>query len=144
MQEASDLDFCGLMLWIDRRQFPDAVEAWDGNWLCFRARMEADGATVRCDGPFLMTTDIARFRDQLHAMNQTLEGEASLKPLEPALAVVLRMQGRGQIEGVVEITPDHMSQRHRFVVEADQSYLPPLIASCDAILARFPVVGSED
>lgn len=137
-----DLQFFGFSLWIDRRQFPDARDYWDGNWLMVRARMQASLAVVRCEGPILMTADIARFRNELVAMADTLAGDATLKPLEPGLSIVLTMQDGGHMLCVIEMTPDHLSQYHRFKVEADQSYLPALIASCDAILSRFPVVNT--
>ena len=85
MLDEPALNFCGLSLWIDQRQFPDALDFWDGNWLMARARMEAIGARVECKWPILMTTDIMQFRDQLSAMAVSLAGEATLKSLEPGL-----------------------------------------------------------
>jgi hypothetical protein len=38
----------------------------------------------------------------------------------------------------VKITPDHMTQEHRFQFELDQSYLPAVVEQCRAILARYP------
>jgi len=139
-----DLRFCGLSLYVDRRQFPDASDYWDGNWLMIRVRMETLGALVECAGPILMTADIERFRDQLKAMADTLAGEATLAGLEPELNMTLKMKQRGHVVGVVEITPDHLNQQHRFQVEADQSYLPALILSCNTILSRFPVINTSE
>ena len=144
MQSEPDLQFCGFSLWVDQRQFPDASDYWDGNWLMVRAKMEASGARVECDGPILMTADIKGFRDQLAAMVDALAGEATLTGLEPELNMVLRMQKLGQIEVVIEITPEHLTQHHRFTLEADQSYLPALVRSCDTILNRFPVINTEE
>jgi hypothetical protein len=139
MTNDPDLCFLGLSLWIDGRQFPDADDYWDGNWLVVRARMETNGARVECDGPLLMTADIGRFRNQLAVMAKTLKGEAALQPLEPDLKVVLKMQSRGQVEATVEITPDHMTEQHSFTLDADQTYLSALVDSCDAILTRYPI-----
>ena len=108
-----------------------------------RASMEARGALIKCDGAILTTMDIKQFRDQLAAMVETLQGEASLEPLEPELKMVFKMQSRGHLEATVEITPDHLTQHHRFVVDADQSYLPALVASCDDILTRFPIKKTD-
>lgn len=140
MSDEPDLHFCGFSLWIDRRQFPAALDFWDGNRLMVRARMEASGANVECEGPILMTEDIKEFHDQLTAMAASLAGEATLKGLEPEINVVLTMQKLGQVEAVIEITADHIHQHHRFIVEADQSYLPGLIRSCDTMLRKFPVI----
>ena len=139
-----DLHFCGFSLWVDNRQFPEARDYWDSNWLSIRARMEASGARVECSGPILMTTDIQKFRRQLATLVDTLTGEATLKALEPELNVVLRMRTLGHIEGTIEITADHLNQRHQFTVKADQTYLPELVRSCDAILERFPVINTDN
>ncbi len=108
-----------------------------------RARMDVNGAHVECGGPILMTADIKEFRDQLAAMASSLAGEATLKGLEPNINVVLTMQKLGHVEAVIEITADHINQYHRFIVEGDQSYLPALLRSCDAILCKFPVIGTR-
>ena len=133
-----------MSLWVDGRQFPDTSDYWDGNWLMIRVRMEARGAKVECAGAVLMTADIERFRDQLSAMADTLTGEATLAGLEPELSVILKIQQRGHIDGLVEITPDQLNQQHRFQVETDQSYLPALIQSCNSILSRFPVINTSE
>jgi len=57
--------------------------------------------------------------------------------------MALTMRGMGHVEAAIEITADHINQHHRFHVDADQSYLPGLIRSCDPILSKFPVVGKE-
>ena len=141
MNDEPDLSFCGLSVWVEDREFPDASDYWDGNWLVIRAKMKASGASVESGGPILMTTDVERFRDDLVVMASTLAGKAILTGLEPGINMTLEMCGRGHVEGVIEITPDHLNQQHRFKVEADQSYLPALVSSCDAILSRFPVTN---
>jgi hypothetical protein len=143
MKDDPDLRFLGFSLWIDSRQFPDVTDYWDNNWLMIRARMEAQGTLIKCDGAILTTMDIKQFRDQLAAMVETLEGEARLEPLEPELKAVFKIQRWGQLEATIEITPDHLTQHHSFFVDADQSYLPALVSSCDDILTRFPINNNE-
>ena len=142
MDTEPDLSFFGLSLWVKDREFPDASDYWDGNWLVIRAKMKASGASVECGGPILMTADVERFRDDVAKMVSTLAGEATLTGLEPGINMILKMRGRGHVEGVIEITPDHLNQHHCFKVEADQSHLPALVSSCDAILSRFPVTNA--
>lgn len=138
-----DLKLLGLSVWVDGRQFPGKSDYYDGNWLNVRARMEAPGAAVKCAGSILMASDFQRFRDELGAMDSQLAGEATLSSYEPNLKLTLTIDARGHMQGEVEITPDHMSQFHRFSIDLDQSYLSDLIASCDAILARYPAVGVD-
>jgi hypothetical protein len=123
---------------------PDASDYWDGNWLTVRATMHVGQSSVITEGPILMTTDFDRFRSELEKMHETLGGEASLSGYEPNLKVTLRASSLGQISGEVEITPDQLSEFHRFDIGFDQSYLPPLITACEAIVERFPVIGEPD
>ena len=43
----------------------------------------------------------------------------------------------------VDITPDHLQQRHVFHFEIDQSYLPGLIRQCDRIVRDHPPRGAR-
>jgi hypothetical protein len=61
--------------------------------------------------------------------------------MEPELAVSLTAERLGHITMVVDITSDHLSQAHRFTFPLDQSYLPPVIDSCRAILQQYPIKG---
>ena len=142
MDTEPDIRLRGFSLWADGREFPNATDFWDSNWLIIRAEMRASGAYVERSGPILTTADIEQFRDDLLQMVDTLTGEAALTGMEPGLRLHLKMQKLGRIEAVVEITPDHLTQQHSFEVEADQSFLPGLVASCEAILKRFPVINA--
>jgi hypothetical protein len=64
--------------------------------------------------------------------------------MEPALSVTLKSGSLGHITMEMSITPDHMSQRHWFQFEIDQSYLPPLVKQCQSIFAAYPIKGSRD
>jgi len=61
--------------------------------------------------------------------------------MEPELAVTLTAKGLEHLTMVVAITPDHLSQAHRFTFTLDQSYLPPVMDSCRTILRQYPVKG---
>ena len=139
-----DLKLDGLSLWVRRRAIPDASDYWDGNWLTVRATMQVGQSSVTTEGSILMTTDFERFRSELSRMHETLRGQASLSGYEPNLKVALRAGSLGQIGGQVEITPDQLSESHRFDFGFDQTYLPRLIAACEAILERFPVIGQPE
>lgn len=104
--------------------------------------MRGKGSSVTTQGAILMTTDFQRFRDQLAAMYATLAGEASLSGYEPNLRLVLTAHPGGAVSGEIEITADHLAESHRFEIGIDQSYLPAIVASCDGILERFPLIGN--
>lgn len=141
MPSEPDLQIGGLSLWVERRQYPDSSDYWDGNWLVVRVLMEAPGASVRCQGPILMTADFARFRDELAAAYERIAGEATLEGLEPDLRVVLKVDRLGRMAADVELNPDQGKQIHRFSLELDQSYIPPVLQSCERLLQLYPVVG---
>lgn len=61
--------------------------------------------------------------------------------IEPNLNVSLESEKRGHITMKVDITPDNLTQEHKFIFEIDQSYLPALIEECHKVLERWPIVG---
>jgi hypothetical protein len=101
----------------------------------------APGASVWVTGPILHVSEIAHFLRGVEAMNTSLQGEATLPCMEPEFAVTLTAQELGHITMVVAITPDHLSQPHRFTFTIDQSYLPQVIDSCRTLLRQYPVKG---
>jgi hypothetical protein len=134
-----DLKLAGFQVWVHGYEFPDAEDAWDGNWLRATAHCGASGASVEVRGAFLDTVAVARFRAGMAAMYGTLDGAAALGTDEPTLDVRLTATVHGHIHMHVEITPDHLHQAHSFDFEIDQSYLPRAITQCDALLQRYPV-----
>ena len=140
-----DIQLDGLSVWVRRREFPDATDFHDANWLVVRATMLRGETSVSTEGAILMTTDFERFRAGLAAMYDSLGGEAELSGYEPNLKVKLDVGRLGHVSGRVEITPNDLGERHWFEMDGwDQTYLPKLIGSCDAILTRFPVVDRRD
>jgi hypothetical protein len=144
MTAETNLQLHGLSISVGGREFPNASDYWDGNWLVVRASMEAKGARVDCAGPILRTTDFKQFRDELLIIAETLAGTATLSGLELELNAVFKMVSQGRMEVEVEITPDHLTQSHNFSMELDQSYLPSLITFCESVLEKFPIRGTSE
>lgn len=137
-----DVQLAVLSIWVHGYQYPDTSDEWDGNWLRVTARCAAHGATVVASGAILDTVSFLTFQRELSALHDTLQGKAALRSAEPNLSVEVQAVGHsGQVEVVVEITPENVSQAHRFTVELDQSYLPAAILGCQRVLARYPVRG---
>jgi hypothetical protein len=128
---------------IHRRQFPDAVDLWDGNWLHVTAQCAQDGAIVAAAGPILDAADLQRFRDELSALHRTGTGRAELLGAEPHIVVrVAAADGLGHVQVRVELSPDPQTQGHWFVYAIDRSYLAEALRQLDAVLALFPVRGA--
>jgi hypothetical protein len=100
----------------------------------------AKGAHVRASGSILHLSELQRWLEEAKALHRSLNGVAELECLEPNLNANISLKdGRGDL--VVEITPDHLTQRHRFTFEVDQSYVPELITGLERILQKYPVRG---
>ncbi len=137
-----DLKIVGFQLWVHGRQFPDSKSYYDGNWLRVTAHCGAQRASVWAQGAILMVTDIAYFGEKCAAMLSGNKEPVAMEPLEPELRVTLEpTDNLGHVSAHVEITPDHLSQEHRFVFEIDQSYLPDIIRACLKIVQEYPIRG---
>lgn len=134
-----DFKFGGLSLWALSRQFPQSDDYWDGNWIYTYASAEAPGARIETQGPFLRSDEIESFLGELTGLNQNLEGRAELDCMEPMLRVEVACCSLGSVQVIVEITPDHVTQSHRFVYDLDQTYLGLAMEGCQRILAKYPV-----
>jgi hypothetical protein len=141
-RRAPDLRLAGLSLWVRGREYPDSEDYWDGNWLNIDARVEAKAAVVKTNGACLRSTEVADFVQELEKLYENVPGMAELRCMEPYLSVKATCDKLGQVEVTVDITPDHRTQKHRFIFSIDQSYLPETMNGCRRILARFPVKGA--
>jgi hypothetical protein len=140
-----DLKVAGFQLWVLGRSSPESDDYYDGNWLNVYAHCGASGASVWAQGSILMVTDIAGFDDECAAMLRGDLKSATLDPFEPQLRVVLKaVDDMGHVCVQVEITPDHMTQAHRFEFGIDQSYLPAIIQQCSEIVKEYPIRGQND
>jgi hypothetical protein len=98
---------------------------------------------VITDGLLLNLTQIRSWSAECETLRDTLKGKASLGTIEPNLQVVLESKGLGHIEISIDISPDTLSQEHRFLGGTDQSYLPGLIRQEKTLLGLYPIVGDK-
>jgi hypothetical protein len=129
----------GLSVWVLDQAVPESVEWYEGRWLNVRAECAAPGATVTATGSLLTAEDIGRLLDAMEAMHRRAASAAEMSPLEPNLVISLTGNSRGGLRIDVRITPDSMTQEHRFFFDADLPYLSGPIEQCREILRRFPV-----
>ena len=92
-----DIKLNGLQIWIHGRQFPNATDYWDGNWLRITAHCGTHGADVWTTGSILHVPDIVRWLADPEQLNRSLSGDANLVPLEPELRVKLAATQLGHI-----------------------------------------------
>jgi hypothetical protein len=134
-----DISLAGLQIWVHSRLFPEVNDYEDGNWVNVTAHCGSKGAEVWVSGPIIDLPEIKVWLEECEKMNKTLSGEANLDCIEPELSVRLRAEPLGHIRMEVEITPDNLTQEHRFQFEIDQSYLAELINECRRLLAKYPI-----
>jgi hypothetical protein len=133
----------GLQIYVHGRQFPDAQDYGDGNWLNVTAHCGAAGADVWMSGPRVHLSELLRWRNEGAEMHRTLSGKADLACMEPELRVELRMQSLGQIVMAVDITPELTTQKHSFEFAIDQSHLPAFLRQCNQVLDDYPIRGQQ-
>lgn len=134
-----DLSIAGLNMWIRGRQFPDAADYWDGNWLLVTTSCTYPSSSVTAGGPILHLSEVATFKKSCEELYQKLKGRAVLDCMEPNLRVELLAEAHGRIKVAISITPNHLTESHDFRDELDQTFLPPIIAGCDRILKKYPI-----
>ena len=139
-----DMSLAGLRVWIHGREFPKTKDYWDGDWLTVTAHCGGEGADVWVGGAILHSPDLARWLGELEEMSRTLRGGARLASLEPELHVELEMGALGHVTVRVEITPNHLTQRHEFTFELDQTYLEPLLEDCRRAVRRYAFGGARE
>jgi hypothetical protein len=134
-----DIEIETLRFWIHSRQFPEAMDFWDGNWVNVTVHCSAEGANVTVEGPILHLPELKAWIDGCQRMYDNLSGRAELNCIEPNLAVEMSADKTGQVEMEVDITADQMCQAHHFKFTLDQSYLPGLIRGCNKVLEKYPL-----
>lgn len=138
-----DLQIGGMKIWVHGRQFPDATDYWDGNWLRVTAYCVYPDSMVRTRGSILHLGELIGLVKGCIHMYETLSGEALLECIEPNLAAKLKIQWNGAVNVHLEITPDHMTESHSFDDSIDQSHLPKIVRQCNSILAIYPIREPE-
>lgn len=136
------LHLAGFKIWVHGYQYPYAEDYWDGNWLNATAICSENGATVLVRGVFIRTNEIYDWRHAIDKMLAETKWEAELVCMEPEIGVTLKVRSLGAVEMEVQITPDHLTQEHRFTFAIDQSYLQTLSAQCVRLLNDFPIRGT--
>ena len=89
-----------------------------------------------------MVTDLVRWAQECDALAKGDAQQAELAPSEPELHVLIRQVDRlGHFAMRVQITPDHLHQKHLFEFEIDQTYLRETTRQCRSIARAHPVRG---
>ncbi|AQU78887.1 MULTISPECIES: hypothetical protein [Planococcus] len=125
---------------ILERLYPESIGSWEGDWVKAALRVEIPGYSVNFLAD-LRTEEFKEFRDQLAAMNQELEGTASLISIENAIEAKAVIDSLGGIYWEVRTCyPIGTGAVLTFEFDSDQSYLNQLVKELDEVLKEFPVL----
>jgi hypothetical protein len=133
-----DLELAGLRLWVHGREYLHHTR-WDfDDWLWITAHYQTFGASVWTCGPITLTSEFFGFLRELKVMDRDLRGKAKFAGLDPGLKLSLEINQLGQVFFHVEITPDHLTQKHVFDEQIDQSYFRSAIGGLERIVSAYP------
>ena len=132
-----------LSIEVGGREHPQASDFDDGNWLVCLVSLRAGGFSGKY-GASLRSEELARFRDAVRLLNETLQGEALFETLEGQLRVTIeRVGGLGGLR-VIGTALDAAGLGNRLSFELkdfDQTDLRDLIAALNEVVSTFPVIG---
>jgi len=134
-----------LKIWVSGRQFPDHQDYWDGNWLNCTASCDGVGSRVQINGAFLHLGELKKWREDLQEFYPKLEGTVELPTIEPTLRVKIKSRKSltGHLDCEVEITGEQITERHHYLFDIDQSYLPGLLSQLANVLREHPIRGAK-
>ena len=134
-----------VVLQIERRLFPQASDAWDGNALGCRVSLRVGGFI----GEFATTmwaNDFYRFLVELRGLNQTLDGSADFETAEGQVSLAIASVsslGTLRVSGSARDVAGIGNRLDFELSEFDQTDLPSLIRTLEEISTAYPVVGRE-
>ncbi len=135
----SDISIAGLEVWVHGYQYSEAVHIPEASWLRVTARCRAKGASVRVTGAILDVRDVIRLGAESGRLYQNEINEFEVNSLESEVRIALKTtDALGHVELSVKISPDYLSQWHKFLFDIDRSYLPSLASQCRRLSERFP------
>lgn len=126
-----------LLLSIRGRQFPEATDYWNANWLtcnvdaCVGAFHGVFGAVIRNE-------DLGRFLRQLRPLFENSSGGAMLEAAE-WLSLDVVADGRSRVKAHVQLNDN--CNALEFSLSLDRSELPAIIAQLEEICGAYPVAG---
>jgi hypothetical protein len=129
---------------VTRREFPEATDYWDGNWVYATVRIRVGAFRAEYEA-LLRVDEFASFRAQLGTLHTKLNGAATFDTMEHWLRIDVEADGRGHFLAQCEARDEAgVGNTLRFELAFDQTELPPTLAALDSVLAAFPVRGSRD
>jgi hypothetical protein len=128
----------GVVITVERRQFPEAMDWEDGNWLISPIRISV-GRFVGELPAMIRVNELEAFRLGLERINETLSGEAEFAAMEGWLSLVIKCSRSGSLSVSGSATDEPgVGNTLQFEIDGmDQSFLPELIDQLRAVEQAF-------
>ena len=139
---APSLQVAGLQVWVHGREFPEAEDADDGNWLRVSAHCGAPGASIWTGGAILSVSELVSWSAQCERLQAGEVERAVLKTSEPELCAVIQ-KSDGPRPPILRVDIALVGQKHSLEFELEPSELSGIVQQCSAIEERYPVRGVE-
>jgi hypothetical protein len=133
-----------LAIWVIRREYPEATDYWDANWLQTRIELFAGGVHAKI-GANLRAEEFRRFREALERVDARASREALMEPLEPWLKVRVTTSSTGALAVEGEVSDEvGIGNQVVFALRSDLGLADQtqMIRSLRTIEERFPVLGT--
>jgi hypothetical protein len=118
---------------------PVSGEYHDDNWLTVVINIRVGGFSGRV-GAAIVTDELVRFAERLHALYEQLAGSAEFRTLEGQLALTLSCDALGHITLLGDVLDQAgIGNRLSFRIALDQSFLQQSIRELDEVIRAFPV-----
>jgi hypothetical protein len=131
----------GFQLWVHGRQFPDASDYWDGNWLLTTTHCGSSNSDVWIiSDPFIHIPELERFKSELEEFIKGSIYKAGLATLETSLFIELEVKP-DEIQMKVNITPDRIKENHEYLFLVSKNDLDGLITELNELLNQYPIKG---
>lgn len=114
---------------------------WDGNWIAYHVEAAVHGFRASYDA-FVRTGEVVALRAGLERLKNDLGSELEFATMEEQVAFRIRGDRLGRLDLRGEpVHPAGLGSRLSFSLELDQTFLPGLLSSVDALVQAYPVLG---
>lgn len=136
-----NLKVSGFQFWVHGRDFPDAQDYHDGNWLKMTAYCGPDAWVA---GSYITAIEIQGWLKTCEALVDNPKGTSVLEFLEPELYVRMEAKSHGRIEMEVTISHQPYDQPHKSSYELEQTDLTVMIQNLKTIVEKYPIRGTPE
>jgi len=133
-----------LKVQITGRSHPGSQDYWDGNWV--NADIEVNVGSFRGRyGAYLRIEELKDFRDAVARLYSFDSKEAKFETMEEQLSVSITGNGLGHFTAECEaLDQAGIGNRLIFSLEFDQTEIPEMLKSLDAVVREYPVKGKPE